>query len=137
MIVAMMGLGLSLAADVQSTVARRDQEAELLAIGRQFQRALSSYYNTPVAQGVPQYPLSMDELLEDRRGPVLRRHLRKLFTDPMTRSTQWGEIRIGGRIVGIHSLSEAAPIKRDNFDPDLQHLAGRPRLSEWIFQMQP
>lgn len=133
MTVAMMGVGLALAAEVYSTALRREQEAELLSIGRQFQRALASYYNVPGVGGIGEYPTSFDDILEDRRTVVPRRHLRKVFTDPVTGKAEWGAVRVGGRIVAIHSLSAAAAIKQDNFEPDQQSLKGKAMLSEWVF----
>jgi hypothetical protein len=133
MTVAFMGLGLGLASDVYRTALRREQEAELLAIGRQFQRALGSYYNLPTEVGGGEYPHSLEDLLADHRGAVVRRHLRKVFTDPVTGQATWGLVMVGGRIVGIHSLSEAATIKRAHFGPDAEHLTGMTRYSEWVF----
>lgn len=137
MTVAFMGLGLGLASEVYRTALRREQEAELLAIGRQFQRALRSYHNVPVSGVGNEYPRSLEDLLEDRRGVVVRRHLRKVFTDPITGQPRWGTVVVGGRIVGVHSLSEAPVIKRDNFEQGAQHLVGKGRYSEWVFLHQP
>lgn len=137
MTVAFAGIGLSLAGEMYTTAVRRDQEAALLAIGRQFQQALNSYANTALGVGPQRYPQSLDDLLEDRRGPVVRRHLRQVFVDPMTGQAQWGEWRVGGRLMGLHSLSEAAAIKRDHFDPDMQHLTGKAHVKEWVFAVQP
>lgn len=137
MTVAFAGIGLSLAAQVHTTAIHRDQEAALLAIGRQFQQALRSYANAAAVDGPSRYPQNLGDLLEDRRGPVVRRHLRQVFVDPVTGQAQWGEVRVGGRLVGLHSLSDAAAIKRDHFDPDMQHLTGKDHLKEWVFGLQP
>lgn len=133
MSVALISLGLVVAADLYSTSLRRQQEAELMFIGRQFQQALSSYHNVTLPNGMQEYPASIDDLLEDKRGLVVRRHLRKLYFDPIMTTAQWGEIRIGGRIVGIHSLSEAVPLKQEGFDDDLSQLAHARSLKEWVF----
>jgi type II secretory pathway pseudopilin PulG len=133
MSVAFMGLGWMVAADVYATSLRRQQEAELLAIGRQFRRALNSYHNVPGPQGVNQYPEHLEDLLEDRRGPVPRKHLRKIFVDPMTGKATWGEVRVGGRIVGVHSLSSARPLKKVGFDETFKGFEPADKLSAWIF----
>jgi hypothetical protein len=133
MSVAFMGLGLVVAADLHSTSARRQQEADLLWVGRQFQQALTSYHNVALPNGAQEYPASVDDLLEDKRGAAVRRHLRKRFVDPVTGRAEWGEVRVGGRIVGFHSLSDAVPIKRSGFDDDFRGFEAAISFKEWIF----
>jgi uncharacterized membrane protein YgcG len=71
--------------------AQREKEQELLFIGDQFRKAIMSYYNNPLT-GVRQYPEKLEDLLEDKRGAVPIRHLRKIYIDPMTRDDEWGVI---------------------------------------------
>jgi len=68
---------------------QREKEKELLFIGEQFRKAIMSYYNNPLT-GIRQYPEKLDDLLEDKRGAVPIRHLRKIFIDPMTLTDEWG-----------------------------------------------
>ncbi|SEQ99685.1 hypothetical protein SAMN05421690_100552 [Nitrosomonas sp. Nm51] len=70
---------------------KREKERELLFIGDQFRKAIMSYYNNQIT-GVRQYPESLEELLEDKRGPVTIRHLRKMYIDPMTMEDEWGVV---------------------------------------------
>ena len=42
-------------------------------------------------------------------------------------------MRVGDRIVGVHSLSDKVPIKQDGFDADEAAFRGRSRISEWVF----
>ncbi len=129
--VALMGVGLARCGEIYATSVHRDQERQLLAIGRQFQNAMTSYRNaSPV--GVPHYPKSMEDLLEDRRGPVLRRHLRKIFVDPMTGQATWGEVRMGGRIVGIHSLSHVRAYRSMGVNACVSNESNA-AVSAWIF----
>ena len=79
------------------------------------------------------YPESLDDLLEDNRGLVTRRHLRKIFVDPMTGRSEWGLVRVGGRIVGVHSLSDAIPVKQANFDVDFLEFESAQSLRERVF----
>lgn len=132
LLVAFMGVGLTVAVEVDSTATRRDRERELLSIGRQFQAAVGRYYETEVA-GRKEYPASLEDLLQDQRAPGMRRHLRKVFVDPMTGEASWGLVLVGGRIAGIHSLSEATPLKQDGFAPDQAGLRGKQKYSEWLF----
>lgn len=135
--VALVGLGLSLAADVYTTSLQREKERELLAIGAQFRAAIASYYALGLASRraspVDAYPTSLEDLLEDKRLPGLRRHLRKIFVDPMTGRNEWGLVKIGDRIVGVHSLSDRMPIQQANFDPDDVALNASSKLSDWWF----
>jgi type II secretory pathway pseudopilin PulG len=160
MAVAMMGLGAAMALEVQQTLGQRDREQELVAIGKQYRSALASYVAArpgapPPAALAPQpsasvstsstfsslasvvepnrYPESLDDLLKDQRFPGIRRHLRKVFVDPMTGKPEWGLVLVGGRITGIHSLSEEMPLKQDGFEPGEEGLAGAQSYSQWIF----
>ena len=130
---AVAGLGLlhGVAAEAWDSAARREREAELLFVGGQFARALHSYHErSPAAQ--KQYPLRLEELLEDRRFPEPRRHLRKLYRDPLARGAEWGLVKSGGRIVGVHSQSAGQPM-RTHFSGRFAAFAGAQRYSEWVF----
>jgi type II secretory pathway pseudopilin PulG len=131
MLVAFMGVGLTIAADLYATAMRRDKERELLFIGHEFRHALERYYTA--AAGQNQYPLTLEELLKDPRFPNARRHLRRLYADPITGKAEWNLILQQGRIVGIRSLSMQRPIKQDNFDDDDAGLARKSRYADWVF----
>ena len=79
------------------------------------------------------YPVSLDQLVLDRRSGVLRRHLRKIYVDPITRKRDWGVVLEAGGIVGVYSKSERKPMKVANFDPDDAGLEGAEHYSDWIF----
>lgn len=133
LLVGLMGLGLSVASDVYSTVAKREREKELMAVGRQFQEAIRRYREFRSDGGRREYPASLEDLLLDPRSPGKLRHLRKIFVDPMTRKAEWGLVLKGGRVVGVHSLSTDAVLKKDGFDPDLMALADKSNYAEWLF----
>lgn len=133
LLVAFLGIGLAIGSEIYSTSVQRDKELELLAIGRQFQEAIGRYYEAGVAAGGNEYPAALDDLLKDNRFPGVKRHLRKVFVDPMTGRPVWGLVRVGGRIVGVHSLSDKRPIKQDNFEPSAIAFRGKERVSEWVF----
>jgi len=130
--VALLGLSLSLVAEVHMTLTQRDKEAELLSIGRQYREALRRYQERQVG-GLRQYPSSMEELLLDSRGPTVTRHLRQVFVDPMTGKAEWGVVRVDGRIVGVHSLSEHRPLKQAGFDDDDAAFAQARTYRDWVF----
>lgn len=87
--VTVAGVVLAGTGQVWQIKAQREKEQELLFIGDQFRKAIMSYYNNPLT-GVRQYPEKLEDLLEDKRGPVPIRHLRKIYIDPMTRDDEWG-----------------------------------------------
>ncbi len=130
MLVAFMGVGLTIAADLYATAMRRDKERELLFIGHEFRHALEAYTK---ANGASQYPLTLEDLLKDPRFPNAKRHLRRLYNDPITGKPDWTPVLQQGRIVGIRSSSTKRPIKQDNFDDDDAGLAKKTRYADWIF----
>lgn len=122
---------------VDALLRRAQLERELLETGAQFSAALTSYARaTP--RGQPPQPRTLDELLRDQRFPNPRRHLRKVFVDPVTGKAEWGLVTAGegGRILGVHSLSQATPLKQANFDPRFTGFEHREHLSEWTFMAE-
>lgn len=135
-VVVFVGLGLSLGAEFYTTGQQRDKERELLAMGRQFRQAIARYYETQSSANAAtprQYPASLEELLQDPRSAGIQRHLRQVFVDPMTGKAEWGLLKIAGRIVGVHSLSDKLPIKQDGFEADDAGFRGSERYSDWVF----
>jgi type II secretory pathway pseudopilin PulG len=132
-LVALLSVGLLAGRDVDKTTLRRSQERELLFIGRQFQNALASYSQIAGGNGFNNYPASLDELVEDKRFPTMKRHLRKIYADPITGKTDWGLIKSGDRIVGVYSLADGVPLKQGGFENDQANFAGAARYSDWIF----
>jgi len=135
--IAAFSVALAAAGEVWSTLAQREREDELLRVGSEIRRALVSY-SAATRAGTPSYPLSLNDLLEDRRGPQVRRHLRKLYADPMTRSTDWGLLKLpDGRIRGVFSRSPQAPIKTAGFPLGLEQFEKAETYQDWQFAHQP
>lgn len=113
---------------------QRVAEEELLAIGEEFHRALISYANA-AQPGQSRIPRKLEDLLKDPRYPNIRRHLRKIYTDPMTGSDEWGlQPSFDGRgIVGIFSLSNQKPIKISNFPVAFQAFGEAATYRDWVF----
>jgi len=121
------------AIEAWQTRERRQKEVELLFIGSQFRQALARYYKASPG-GSPRYPRELADLVEDQRHPAVRRHLRRIYADPMTGRTEWGLVRLqDGGIIGVHSLSELEPLKKTGFRPADAGLANKRRYSEWAF----
>lgn len=147
LLAALLGVSLVVATELDSTLAKRERERQLLQIGHEFRQALARYTVPPgsaalpaaaasAAAGMPgaaQYPLQLDDLVLDRRLPRTVRHLRRIYVDPMTGKAEWGLVRQGGRIVGVYSLATGVPNQRDNFDPDDADFKGAQRYRDWVF----
>jgi type II secretory pathway pseudopilin PulG len=132
-VVALAGIALAGAGTLWTTSTKRDREAELLFVGEQFQRAISAYYDLGPG-GVRQFPAKLEDLLQDRRFPTNRRHLRKVFVDPITGTRDWGLVRgPGGGITGVFSNSEAVPLKRAEFAPAFAQFAAAKTYRDWKF----
>ncbi|SFP52225.1 hypothetical protein SAMN05216419_100554 [Nitrosomonas cryotolerans] len=145
--VALAGIVMAGTGQVWQTKSQRDKEKELLFIGEQFQKAITSYYDSSPG-GAKKYPESLEKLLEDDRFPTTRRHLRKIFLDPMTNSYEWGLIaepvpeRAGSEmslsranvgIIGVYSLSDQSPIKIGGFPEDLASFSEAVTYQDWQF----
>ena len=91
--------------------ARRERDTELIYRGEQIRDALSAYAAVPVSTGGSRAPQRLDELLEDRRGGQVQRHLRRVWRDPITDSSAWGLVKDEqGGIVGVFSDSAKVPL---------------------------
>jgi type II secretory pathway pseudopilin PulG len=116
---------------------QRLRETELLFIGSQFTSALEAYAKPIDAAGV-QFPGDLNDLLLDTRSGVERRHLRRIYDDPMTGKNQWGLVRDERGIVGIHSMSKTSPLRRAGFLARQDSFKNAKGYHEWVFQpVQP
>jgi len=69
--------------------------------------------------------------------PGVRRHLRKIFVDPLTGKAEWGVVYLGEGttgVVAVHSLSTAKPLKVANFDSRFSGLDNADTISAWRFK---
>lgn len=134
---ALIGMALATAGTVTSIEMQRQREQQLLWTGNEFRLAIARYY-AQAPQGLHYYPRALNELLEDRRGPVVLRHLRRIYADPMTGLANW-DLVLGpdGTILGVSSTSTAAPIKRDGFRPDDEFFRNSESYHDWRFVYLP
>lgn len=134
-LVALMGLALASASTIWSTQSKRDKEAELLRIGMEFKAAILSYAkNSP---GTPEYPRSLQDLVQDPRFPTIKRHLRRIYADPFTGKADWGLIKLGDSIVGVHSLAPGKPLKVANLGEDVVSTDEPKSYADWKFAVRP
>lgn len=131
-LVAIMGVGLAAIGTMWQQAAKREKERELLFIGSEFRRAIGTYFER--SPGAPQYPRSLEDLLVDKRLPVVGRHLRKIYYDPMTGTQDWGLVKEpGGGIVGVYSKATGKPLKIAGFREDDKGFATALTYADWKF----
>ena len=134
--VAILGVGLGMAGELWSVQSQRDKEAELLFAGRQIRAAIQSYYDSAPAGQQRRLPTKLQDLLEDKRWPVVHRHLRRLYVDPMTGTPDWLVLPgPGGGIVGVRSRSGIRPFKQAGFEEDEDSFEGAASVGEWTFAL--
>ncbi len=111
-VVVVIGIMAQTAVMFESHRKKVDLEAELLFRGQAYMAAIRSYYE--IEKPANSYPRSLDQLLYDPRFSH-RRHIRKLYDDPIT-GGDWVVIRgADGGISGVVSSSEMRPIKQANW----------------------
>jgi type II secretory pathway pseudopilin PulG len=133
-LVTIIGLVGAMALKADALLRRAADEEELLETGAAFSAALQSYAAvTP--RGQPTQPPGLQDLLRDPRFPNARRHLRKIFVDPMTGKTEWGVVYANGEkgVIGVYSLSSAKPLKIANFDARFSGFDNKEHISDWKF----
>ncbi len=133
----LIGMALATAGTVSSVETQRQREQQLLWSGNEIRLAIARYY-AQAPEGLHYYPRDLSELLEDRRGPVMLRHLRRIYLDPMTGLANWDLVLApDGTILGVSSTSTAAPIKRDGFGPADEFFRNSESYHDWRFVYLP
>lgn len=145
--IVIIGISLGAAGRYWSNLIAREKEEELLFRGEQYVLAIRSYYLSGALPGVqPRLTPNIEDLLKDTRSNVPKRHLRRMYKDPIT-----GEdfILLRDRrtraIVGVRSKSDKEPLKKTGFPirdiPELntmyQTFEGKTKYSDWKFIFIP
>lgn len=127
-----VGITAQIGVNLGSTESQREREIELLFRGQAYRDAIRRYYHAAIPH---RFPRSLEELLKDPRF-LYRRHLRRLYSDPMG-----GEWRLvldsRGGIMGVASQSEHITFKRTDFPPGLEEFSGAERYKDWVFFYDP
>jgi type II secretory pathway pseudopilin PulG len=132
--VALSGIMLAALSQQWAFERRREKEAEMVARAQEITSAIAAY-----RQAVPTgaWPHSLQDLVEDRRGPRTLRHLRRIWVDPLTGRADWGLVRHSpppgnggaapaeGGIQGVYSRAPGTPIRAP---------AGTKTYDEWRFE---
>ena len=82
-LVAAIALSMAVVTQNQDTQLKREKEQDWLYVGKQYERAIASYYQLS-PNGLKALPNSVDDLLTDKRFVAPVHHLRKAYLDPLT-----------------------------------------------------
>lgn len=136
LLVAVLVLAITSSAAVllTSRILQAEREAELLFRGMAYRDAIERYYFAANRKVLPQ---SLESLLKDPRF-AFKRHIRRLYVDPVSESGEWRLVRDRtGGVVGVASTSDKTPLKQEHFPKGLEHLAGSEKYSDWVFEFRP
>lgn len=112
---------------------REQREAELLFRGEQYRAAIAAYR----AAGNGCFPVRVEQLVTDKRGPTQRYHLRQAWADPLTNSKTWGAIYDPqGRWIGVRSLGKGEPRRKVGFSHDVEIFSKAKSYYDWTFKVE-
>ena len=111
---------------------QRECESELLGVGEQYRQAIQSYWRESPG-GVRVWPTKLEDLVEDRRFPMPRRHLRKLYVDPLSPDSPWGLLKQGSAIIGVYSQTAGTPFRQTGFGAQQRGFDGAQGYEAWRF----
>jgi type II secretory pathway pseudopilin PulG len=153
--VVIMGIMLSQAAQYWTLRMQREREVELLYKGTQVRDAMRRWYNfkvpDPTATGVPAVPVQvtppranlteLKTLLNGTDSAAKTHFLRPSnmkVRDPKSgKELDWELFKVAGspKVSGVYIKSDALPLKQDNFPFDLHpdDFKGKKKYSEWVF----
>ncbi|MBC2695635.1 MAG: type II secretion system protein [Desulfobacteraceae bacterium] len=137
-IVVILSISLTAASKYWSTVVQREREKELIFRGDKIRRAIESYYKSAPAGRISAYPRSLQSLIKDERYLAIRKHIRKIYLDPMTEDGKWAFVRNSkGGIKGVFSRSKKKPIKAGNFPSEYFDFEKAKTYGDWKFVFLP
>lgn len=134
-VIAILSLSATTTVQLGAIVQRRQAEDQLLFVGLQYKRAIRSYFEAAPPGTTATAPARLEDLLRDPRFPQVRRHIRRLYEDPMTGKLDWVLIHSvdGKGILGLHSRAKETPIRMDNFPDEFFHFKNKKRYADWVF----
>ena len=132
-VVAVLGLGLARLGPLWEQADRREREQELLRVGELYAQALASA-RRDAPGGASGYPGRLEDLLLDTRFVGTRRHLRRLYADPLNPARPWGLLRDRqGAIIGVYSQDERPPLAQVPLVRGPVSLPAARRYADWVF----
>ena len=134
---AIFGIGLAALGETWSARSHRDKEEDLIRVGSAYASAISQYYRRSPGSA-KQYPVKLEDLLEDRRFVGTERYLRQLYPDPMAGGQEWGIVKApDGGVAGVFSLSEKNSLRQSPLVLSSGATIAGSRYLEWKFIFQP
>lgn len=125
-----IALGAQVASIPTQSALTRNAEEELIFRGQAYAAAIKSYRTA--VDGDPSLPQRLDDLVDDRRLNG-RRHIRRLYPDPLT-GEAWSLLRDeAGGIRGVASRATGAPRKKAFFPKGLSSFAAASSYANWRF----
>lgn len=104
--IAVLSVGVTAVVEVWTTTGRRQQLIQLNWVGAQYVNGVRGFYeSTPGSIKI--YPKNVEELLEDTRGLLIRRHLRSEYRNPFGFPVEPLHDR-EGRMRGIRTMARRA-----------------------------
>lgn len=114
---------------------QRAAEEELLFVGEQYRAAIESYWRE-APNKVNKLPASVDDLIEDKRFPFPKRHLRKPYRDPLAPQQALVEMREGNALIGVYSSAEGVPFRQAGFAESQKAFGGANSYAQWKFSFK-
>ena len=131
--IALLGVALAATGVSWRQAALREQERESIFRGQQIADALGRW--RAAGGESPAGPQALQDLLEDRRDGLVRRHLRRLWDDPLTGRPDWVLLRDArGAIVALASRSARPAVLTDGLKASVPGQA--PKVSDRVFRPQ-
>ena len=115
---------------IYSRAVRMEKENELIFRGLAYENALKSFYDA--SKGRKTYPSSLEYLLSDPRYSG-KKHIRKLYKDPVTGIDWVTYTAPDGGITGVASRSSMKPLKQKGFPEKIKQFEGAQHYSDWVF----
>lgn len=132
---AVLGVAMAAVGPLYTLQTQRDREAELFHVGAAYARAIEHYYAT--SPGQASLPRSVDDLVADPRFPSVVHHLREAYPDPLDASHPMVPVfDLQGHLIGVHSSSDAQPLRRVGWTDGRHMIAPAAKYSDWLFMAQ-
>lgn len=133
MSVALLGIALAVTGSSWRAEMKRDRERQLIRNAMQYVHAIESYYKA--SPGISrELPRTVEDLLEDRRFIGVRRHLRRLYGDPVRK---WGDFEYvqnaSGKLIGVRSKSLEKPIRQAEWTDGVHTVDVAACYCKWLF----
>lgn len=106
-LVAAIAISMAVVGQNEDMLIKREKEQDWLFVGKQYQRAIASYYNQS-PNGLKALPNKVEDLLLDKRFIAPVRHLRKAYIDPLNPQQNWVLMtNSDNQMTGVYSASQA------------------------------